>query len=208
VRPKCQPEDVDRALARLRAENATAPRTLPPPGIRGVYAWYVDREGAENLAEGLDHEVQPGLIFTGQAGATRWPPGRPARTTLRSRIGHQLRGDVRSSAFRFTLAAALRSSTLVVVLGPRRLTLESEHLLREWMSHHLTVATSEHHPDTLADLESQVLKALDPPLNLEGVAPTALRQAVHRERAELVRGAQRFISHPVIHAPLTRASRG
>jgi hypothetical protein len=39
--------------------------------------------------------------------------------------------------------------------------------------------------DQLADLEDRVLSELDPPLNLEGMAPTALRSELSRRRAAL-----------------------
>ena len=164
-----------------------------PPRATGMYAWFVDEEGAESLGEGLAVPVPSGLLYVGQAGATSWPAGRPSRKTLPGAVRHQLVGDVRSSTFRFTLAAALRKSPLVVVVGPRRLTLESEALLSEWIARHLRVAVCEHEPDTLADLETKVLRTLDPPLNVEGVAASPLRAAVNRERVALNRGARRFV---------------
>jgi hypothetical protein len=42
----------------------------------GLYSWWVDDAGAADLTAGADLSVQPGLIYAGLAGATRWPSGR------------------------------------------------------------------------------------------------------------------------------------
>ena len=43
------------------------------PAAPGLYAWWVDEPGARALTMGLGHPVGAGLIYAGQAGATRWP---------------------------------------------------------------------------------------------------------------------------------------
>lgn len=52
----------------------------------GLYAWFVDEEGAPDLSAGLGHEVLPGLIYVGQTGATKWPSGTASGSTLLKRI--------------------------------------------------------------------------------------------------------------------------
>lgn len=63
------------------------------------------------------------------------------------------------------------------MLGRRRLAAASEDRLRAWMHGHLEVAV---HPvidrDTLADLEARVLHELDPPMNLDGMPHTPVRE--------------------------------
>ena len=88
----------------------------------GLYAWWTDDEGAAALSHGLGVPVAPGRVYAGQAGATRWPSGRPVTATLGSRIANNhLRGRVRSSTFRRTLAAALLESLGLKLAGPARL---------------------------------------------------------------------------------------
>lgn len=59
----------------------------------GLYSWWVDPAGAQHLSTGLGHEIAAGLIYAGQAGATKWPSGRRSTATLASRIGgNHIRG--------------------------------------------------------------------------------------------------------------------
>ena len=124
-----------------------------------------------NSSEGLEHPVPAGRIYAGQAGATRWPSGSPGNATLASRIGaNHLRGGIRGSTFRLTLAAILLRPLDLARTAPRRLDPASEHRLSTWIHNHLQIAV---HPvadrDPLADLEHRVLLQLDPPLNLDGM---------------------------------------
>jgi hypothetical protein len=70
----------------------------------GLYSWWVDTDGARDLSRGLGYDVPPGLIYAGQAGATRWPSGRKSRNSLRDRlVGMHIEGNIRFSTFRRTL---------------------------------------------------------------------------------------------------------
>lgn len=60
--------------------------TLSRPGL---YSWWVDEAGAVDLSGGLGHEVKPGSIHVGQAGATRIKSGKPSGATLWSRLIRQ-----------------------------------------------------------------------------------------------------------------------
>ncbi len=162
-----------------------------PVGLRdidraGLYAWWVDARGARDLSLGLGHRVKPGRIYAGQTGATKWPSGKTGRATLRSRIGgNHLNGRIRGSTFRLTLASAL-SGPLGLISESRKLSNASERRLSNWMRDHLQVAV---HPfpdrDALGDLEDHVLAKLDPPLNLDGMRATPLREALSRKRRTL-----------------------
>jgi hypothetical protein len=183
--------NLDGAPAQITASDwpGTA-RGLDQPGL---YSWWVDTAGAKDLAAGLGHRVRGGRIYTGQTGATKWPSGTIGKATLGSRIGdNHLRGSIGSSTFRQTLAAALATPLQLIATAPKKLDRESEQRLSEWMRAHLHVAV---HPfserDALVDLEEQVLTALDPPLNLEGMQRTPLRDAMTRARRSLSRHGRR-----------------
>jgi len=153
----------------------------------GLYSWWVDSSGAEMLSAGLDAEVTTGRIYAGQAGGTAWPSGTKRLATLRRRIGrNHIRGSVRGSTFRLTLAAVLRAPLKLKVIGPRKLDAGSERRLTEWILGHLEVAV---HPfpdaDRLGQLERRVLGTMDPPLNLEGMPPTPLRSRLSVLRREV-----------------------
>jgi hypothetical protein len=154
----------------------------------GLYSWWVDADGARDLTGGLSELVQQGRIYAGQTGATKWPSGKTGRATLGSRIGSQhVRGRIRSSTIRLTLAAALIGSLGLRQIGPSRLDPESERALSGWIAAHLEVGV---HPfpdaDVLGALEDRVLARLDPPLNLDGRPPTPLRTKLSALRRMLV----------------------
>ena len=142
------------------------PQGLLAPGL---YSWWVDDQGAADLSGGLGHPVQGGLIYAGQAGATRWPSGKRSQNTLWGRItGMHLGGAAEFSTFRRTLAAILRP-----VVG---LSSEDDPQLSAWISTHLRVnAVPVPDADRLAETETAVLGTLDPPLNLRGRPPSPIR---------------------------------
>ena len=153
----------------------------------GMYPWWTDRAGADDLARGLGAELVPGRIYAGQTGATKWPSGTVGKATLRSRISSQhIRGRIRGSTFRLTLASILVQTLALDGVASKLLEFGGEERLSQWIRAHLTVAV---HPfanrDALADLEHRVLAALDPPLNLEGMPPSAIREKLTRLRAGL-----------------------
>lgn len=138
----------------------------------GLYSWWVDAAGARDLTRGLGTGVSPGLIYAGQAGATRWPSGRRSGSTLRERIvGMHLQGNIEFSTFRRTLWAILRA--------PLAFDESSEAGLSEWMAEHLQlVAVPVPDADGLVELEAGVLQRLDPPLNLAGRRETEVRRRI------------------------------
>lgn len=144
---------------------------LQGTGLRlpGLYSWWVDAAGAADLSRGLGQPVDAGLIYAGLAGATRWPSVRRSTNTLWSRIvGMHLGGNHEFSTFRRTLGSILSTATDSPSID--------EGALTGWMHDHLrVVAVPSEDPDTLGRLEDAVLKALDPPLNLQGMVRTPIR---------------------------------
>lgn len=148
--------------------------TLDRPGM---YSWWVDDVGAAQLAADLGHTVEAGLIYAGQAGATRSQSGQRSTNTLWGRLAKMHLGARASfSTFRLTLAAILQAPRDGVV---------DEVELTAWMTRHLAVAT---YPmpdgDRIDELETALLATLDPPLNLAKRPPTPLRTTLSRLRKE------------------------
>jgi hypothetical protein len=145
--------------------EALDPGELARPGL---YAWFVDADGAVELSAGAGHVVRSGLVYAGVAGGSGRSTG--SRTdTLRGRLLEvHLAPNSRVSTFRHTLAAALRP-----VYGWDTV---DEVALTHWMGQHLTVLTLPvDDPETLDLADTAVLGALDPPLNLAKVPRTPLR---------------------------------
>ena len=143
----------------------------------GLYSWFVDGEGASTLSKGLGHLVEPGLVYVGQTGATRWPSGLPSGATLLSRIKSQhLRGRRSASTLRRTFGSVLD-------VAFERPVLREE--LSQWMADHLRVVPLLiEDADSLGDLERIVVQSLEPPLNLDHLGLTPLRSVLKRLRKE------------------------
>lgn len=202
--------DLHRQAHKVRA--AEWPGVLTGLDAPGLYSWWVDHAGARDLTTGLG-PLHADLVYAGQTGATKWPSGTTGSATLRSRIGgNHVRGRVRSSTFRLTLAAALRKALKLVVVGPKLLAPASEQALSAWIVEHLQVAVhSFPNADALADLEHRVLARLEPPLNLDGMHSTPLRSGLKGLRAELSTGTPMLAIAPAARrqagAARTRAGR-
>lgn len=135
--------DAVRALVRQPRLYSAMDWPVNDPGLvfAGLYAWYVDQDGAAELSKGLRHKVDGGLIYVGQTGATAWPSGKHSESVLAERIGkYHISGKVRSSTFRLTLAACLLDVCSLQCIGPRKLTPASEHELSKWVRRHLKFA--------------------------------------------------------------------
>ena len=136
----------------------------------GLYSWWVDVLGASDISRGLEIPFDAGLIYAGLAGATRWPSGKQSNNTLWLRISTMhLAGNHEFSTFRRTLGAILAS-----IEGSSQV---DETALTKWMHDHLKVVVVPFEDrDELGRLETRVLKVLDPPLNLQGMSSTPVRQ--------------------------------
>ena len=132
----------------------------------------MDGTGAAELSTGLGLNLEPGLIYAGLAGATKWPSGKPSKNTLWGRIaGMHLGRKHKFSTFRHTLGSILANSE-------RRSTIDEDRLTT-WMHEHLRVITVTHQDaDTLGRLEWDVLASLDTPLNLDKVPASPIRSRI------------------------------
>lgn len=150
-------------------------RTTREPGL---YAWFVDVEGATELSEGATETILSGLIYAGQAGAGS------SKASLGQRIGrNHLSGRITGSTFRMTLAALLADRLGLSDEGGDALAGDGEARLSEWMRRHLAVSWVPV-PDRAAvsPMEHELLAAVDPPLNLMGMARSPLRQVLSERR--------------------------
>lgn len=145
----------------------------------GLYSWWVDQDGASDLTDGLELLVEPGLIYAGLAGATRWPSGKRSANTLWTRVGGMhLGGNHEFSTFRKTLGSILARAA-----GSPRI---DEASLTSWMKEHLKViAIPSDDPDNLGSLEHDVLADIDPPLNLKGMAISPVRSRLKELRRDI-----------------------
>ncbi|MDN5852962.1 MAG: hypothetical protein L0K86_08960 [Actinomycetia bacterium] len=145
--------DYNRAVRASRIAESSRDLT----GRAGLYSWWVDPEGAADLSAGTGLEVEPGLIYAGRAGATRWPNGKASTNDLASRlIGMHVRGRAMMSTFRHTLGAILWD-----VQGLSHL---DDPALGSWIREHLwVVALPIAGRDRLEATEHAMLVALDPP---------------------------------------------
>ncbi len=188
-RPIASQDMVDLAVAALDRQEASVPlnsyRDLTDVDRPGMYAWWIDAKGADDLTAGLGRPVTSGRIYVGQAGATVWPSGKRRDATLLSRISlMHLGARITFSTLRLTLAASLREGLSLVVTGAKILAPESEERLTEWMHAHLAISIWPFDDvDALDEVEHAVLNRLDPPLNLKHMPLTKTRQRAERGAA-------------------------
>ena len=72
---------------------------------------------------------------------------------------------------------------------PGRLDPEDRKRVCAWIKEHLKVAIAAYADrDSLEDLEKQVLKVLDPPLNLQGMPSTPVRSRLSSLRKRITNG--------------------
>ena len=147
----------------------------------GLYSWWVDSIGAHDLTGGLGHSVEPGLIYAGLAGATRSRSGTKSTNTLWGRIrGMHLGGRHNFSTFRLSLGAILAAAHDQDDINEDELT--------AWMHQHLRViAIPVEDADALDALETGILAALDPPLNLDKRPKNELRTRLSALRRQYKR---------------------
>lgn len=184
VAPSGPTPDVSELVARLTDESvALAPAKFLATGgdglrAPGLYSWWVDSNGAVDLGRGLGVTVEPGLIYAGLAGATRSRSGRKSKNTLWGRIKTMhLGGRHEFSTFRLSLGSVLAQAESRDEID--------EILLTRWMHDHLRlipVAVAD--ADTLGEVETAVLTALDPPLNLDKVGKSPLRSRLSELRKQ------------------------
>ena len=199
-------ELVERLSDRVNAEPAaTFPHDRHEVQYPGLYSWWVDDTGAQMISVPFTEPIH-GLIYAGQAGAAARRSGQEGNATLLSRIStNHLGGNIGSSTFRQTLTAILFEQLQLQLAAPKKLTAASNRTVTEWMQAHLSLIVAAC-PDrsTLATLEDHVLAALDPPLNLQGMQPSATRRTLGRLRKQLSQPTRKLDAAP----PAQLASRG
>lgn len=174
--------NIESLVASLSDESlAVSPNNFLSTGrvgrkVPGIYSWWVDAEGAQELTAGLGHRVPKGLIYAGLAGATHWPSGKKSSNTLWLRIASMHLGTKHEfSTFRRTIGAILAS-----VEGSDEI---DEIALTRWMDLHLRVLVVPYEDaDSLGRVEQAVLAELDPLLNLMGMPDTELRRCLKELR--------------------------
>ena len=73
------------------------------------------------------------------------------------------------------------------VAEPGRLDPEDRRRVSDWIRKHLKVAIAAHvDRDSLKDLEEQILKVLDPSLNLQGMRSTPIRSRLSDLRKRII----------------------
>jgi hypothetical protein len=155
--------------------------------VAGLYSWWVDESGASMLSRGLGQPIDPGLVYAGLAGATS-AARITVSSTLRSRVaGNHLRGGIHGSTWRKSLTAILLDQ-LDLDMSSGDLSSAAQVELTNWMHDHLRLAV---YPivdsHSVGAAEDALLMALDPPLNLDGMAETAVRASLRDLRRALPR---------------------
>lgn len=171
-----------------RIEPTGFPRDRDQAARPGMYAWWSD-DLARDILGGAIGAALPTLLYVGQAGATKWPSGKRSQATLASRIGPQhIRGNARSSTFRLTISVLLLSRLGLVPAAGGKLDARSNSLVSAWIAEHLRVSIAPYDDrDTLAAVEAEVAKQLDPPLNLGHCLPSEARARLTDLRRSLPR---------------------
>jgi hypothetical protein len=126
----------------------------------------------------MEHPISEGLLYAGKAGGDRREAA-PSAATLWGRIsGNHLRGNVRSSTFRKSLAAVLGAAGVS----------NSEDQLTAWMHAHLRVHPLPVPAADVARLEDELVSRARPPLNLAGLPRDESRSTLSRLRGLLSGG--------------------
>ncbi|MET0767618.1 MAG: DUF6884 domain-containing protein [Aeromicrobium sp.] len=154
--------------------RATDVRALP--NSPGMYAWFVDAEGARVLNRCLKLPVREGLVFVGQVGGSSWHSLADPVLKVRDHVDRiQLHGRTRASTFRMTLATVLGEYLGMASLEDPKLT--------AWMTAHLSVsAWGSEHVGRLPELEQLVVSELRPPLNVDHLPATEYRARLNQMR--------------------------
>ncbi|MGI5164775.1 DUF6884 domain-containing protein [Spirillospora sp. CA-253888] len=160
------------SIPEYRAADKT-PLTSP-----GVYGLWVDESGAQDLTAGLGLPLEPGLLYVGEAGATKRPEGKRSANTLAARLDDVLvTGRGESATFRRSVAAVLRE--------PLGLAHEDDPLLADWMTGHVSVVPVPHaDAEELGRLIDRLVARLDPPFNIKAgvVGPSKVRARIRALR--------------------------
>lgn len=145
ARPEADGGDgVSAVLSHLEDETVVRPISELAEGADGadqpgLVAWLVDEHGAWLLAHELGgpFSIAPGLIHVAAAGSVEPGSGRTSGVTIGKMLNRDLRGPIRVSDVRATLAAVLHSHLRLQLVRPVVLSKESEQALTGWMAEHM-----------------------------------------------------------------------
>ncbi|MGY1741162.1 MULTISPECIES: GIY-YIG nuclease family protein [unclassified Blastococcus] len=204
-------ERLDDAVARfLRPEQLwkreeVLRRPCPIPAVPGVYGWWFDKLPASMDVSACRRFGDRVLLYTGIS--PKRPPmnGRPpSRGQLRQRIKTHYTNNAEGSTLRKTLGCLLADELGIqlrrVGSGNRRTFVDGEHDLSAWMAAHARVSFIAH--ERPWELEDELIKRLDLPLNLEGNAHNAFHPELTRVRKLAVEAANAL---PVLPNPGRRS---
>ena len=175
----------------------------------GVYAWHGDASADALVRQALG----PGRTSPLYLGRTS--------STLNKRIVRDDLRNTKTSTFRRSLAATLWDELELRCAGPNTIEAASNARLTEWMLEHLSVAVVPIFDRYNAvQIESDVVRGLDPPLNTVKVVNSAGRARLRRlrrlhlsvsdavfdevEELRKVRAAE--VTDPGVVVPISRAS--
>lgn len=172
-----------------------ASKPCPVPAGPGVYAWWFN-EIPEGVPTGScirrDGFV---LLYVGISPKRRPANGRPpSRQTVRSRVRYHYRGNAEGSTLRLTLGLLLADRLGITLRrvgsGARRTFSAGERDLSQWMADHARVTLVEHPRPW--ELEEQLIRTLDLPLNLDqnGLHPFRAQLSALRSAAKASAAAQ------------------
>jgi hypothetical protein len=189
---------------RLWRRDEVVQRPSPIPAVPGVYGWWFDRLPAQ-IDVAACHQLQDFvLLYTGIS--PKRPPmnGRPpSRGQLRQRIRTHYSGNAEGSTLRKTLGCLLARELGIqlrrVGSGNRRTFVDGEHRLSAWMSDHAFAGLLPNEQPW--DMEDELIRRLDLPLNLEGNGHNAFHPELTRVRALAVAEANAL---PVVPNPGSR----
>ncbi|MGH2809829.1 MAG: DUF6884 domain-containing protein [Actinomycetota bacterium] len=161
---------------------ATFPSRGQKVGLPGLYSWWADEEGRRAIGEQLPADLPP-LIYAGQAGAGTGADLK--QRVLDTHIG----GQINRSTFRLTLASLLTEQLGLELLGPEKMSPQSEERLTAWIKQHLSVAVFSYEDrPSLRAFEEQVIRQIDAPLNLAKMVRGDVRNQLTKLRGVIRKG--------------------
>jgi hypothetical protein len=157
--------------ARVFSRDEVLSRPSAVPAASGVYGWWF--RGLPPLIDTAECGRHDGLALLYAGISPRRPPGSgqaPSRQDVRRRLRMHYAGNAEGSTLRTTLGCLLTGQLGIqlrrVGSGRRRTFADSEQLLSAWMSQNAFVSwVIRERP---WELEHDILRAVDLPLNLDG----------------------------------------
>ncbi len=173
--------------AKLFTREEVLARACPVPAESGVYAWYFDRPPGPAPLHGIHSVDGWSLLYVGISPRAPRPEGTwSSRQSLRSRLRYHFRGNAYGSTLRLTLGSLLSEELGIglrrVGSGARLTFSAGEAMLSEWMASHARVCwLPTGYPWRV---ESELIKRLTLPLNLDQNQHSPFRAALSAARAE------------------------